>query len=117
MTNEPETTGFGPWSAQRKATRNIRRGTLPQDEPDRSRTIKMARYFVDQRGPIPILAWAFIGALTLLMAVLGHHEAIWPRSVSAALGITSLSRAVVMFLRLRGARVVIAAVEADLNRP
>lgn len=113
--NEPETAGFGPWSARRQAIRNIRRGTLPQDEPDRSRTIKMARYFIDQRGLV--LAWAISGSLALFGAVLGHHEDVWFRSVFAVLGICWLSLAVVVFLRLRGARVVLARAEADPNRP
>lgn len=115
MINEPETAVVVPWSARRQATRNIHRGTLPQDEPDRSRTIKVAREVVVQRWFIPI--FAIIGPVQLLTAVLGGHEGIWFRSVSAATGICWLSLAVGMFLRLRGARVVLALAEADPNRP
>ena len=115
MINEPETAVVVPWSARRQATRNIRRGTLPQDEPDRSRTIKVAREVVVQRWFIPI--FAIIGPVQLLTAVLGYHEEIWFRSVSAAVGICWLSLAVVVFLRLRGARVVLARAEADPKRP
>ena len=115
MINEPKTAVVVPWSARRQATRNIHRGTLPKDEPDRSRTIKVAREVVVQRWLIPI--FAIIGPVQLLTAVPGGHEGIWLRSVSAAVGICWLSLAVGMFLRLRGARVVLARAEADPNRP
>jgi hypothetical protein len=115
MINEPKAAVVVPWSARRQATRNIRRGTLPRDEPDRSRTIKVAREVVVQRWFIPFFAIA--GPVQLVTSVFGYHEEILFRSVYAANGIVWLSLAVVMFLRLRGARVVLGRAEADSNRP
>ncbi|HEY8722104.1 hypothetical protein [Pengzhenrongella sp.] len=64
-----------------------------------------------------ILLYAILVPVQLVVAVLGYHLEIWFRSESAALGIIWLSLAVVMFLRLRGARVLLARAEADPKRP
>ncbi|HEY8718250.1 hypothetical protein [Pengzhenrongella sp.] len=113
--NAPEAAVVVPWSARRQAARNVRRGILPEDEPDRSRTIEQARNSVRLRWLA--LIFAINGPLQLLNAVSDHHVEIWFRSMFAVLGLCTFSLAVAIFLRVRGARAVLARVEIGNRGP
>jgi hypothetical protein len=112
MSNAPETAGS--WSARRQAARNVGRGVLPEDEPDRSLTIQLARNALMLRWLI--LMFAILGPVQLLNAFQQDHD-VWSRISFAVLGICTLSLAVAMFLRLRGARVVLARVAGGERSP
>jgi hypothetical protein len=112
----------GRWSVQqpalagangrtrRQVLRNVRRGNLPSNEPDRSLAVDLARTQLRHRWALWI--FAFAGAIQLVNAVFLQERTI-DRLLLGLAGCCFISLTVLTFVQRRGARALLARFDKE----